>query len=328
MNIPQLHGNWVDLIILMIMLFYFFEGWNRGFLLGFLDLTGFILSFVVSLKFYSFLGELLVTNFSLPGGIAKALGFLMAGLLAEMVFSILAHLIIVKFYQTFREKIKERENKKYLNFLEKFFGFIPAMGESLVFVAFILTLIIALPVKGTVKKDVLQSKIGGPLIAQTQGIERQIKSVFGQAINESLTFLTINSNPESSESVNLGFSQKEVKVDEGAEQTMINLVNEERIKAGFKALSYSEALQIVARDMARDMFGRGYFSHTSSEGLSPFDRMKKNGIEFLAGGENLALAPNVVLAHQGLMNSSGHRANILSEDCGIYGEIFVQEFTD
>jgi len=44
------------------------------------------------------------------------------------------------------------------------------------------------------------------------------------------------------------------------------------------------------------------------------------------------------LAMQGLMNSPGHRANILSPsfhkvgigvlDAGIYGEMFVQEFTD
>lgn len=31
-------------------------------------------------------------------------------------------------------------------------------------------------------------------------------------------------------------------------------------------------------------------------------------------GENLAFAPNLELAHQGLMNSPGHRANILSSD--------------
>lgn len=48
--------------------------------------------------------------------------------------------------------------------------------------------------------------------------------------------------------------------------------------------------------------------------------------------------PTVIVAHNGLMNSEGHRANILSPefsrvgigviDNGIYGKIFVQIFTD
>lgn len=83
---------------------------------------------------------------------------------------------------------------------------------------------------------------------------------------------------------------------------------------------------------------RGYFSHYTPEGLSPFDRMNAAGMSFSFAGENLALAPNVAMAMQGLMNSAGHRANILSPnfgkvgigviDGGIYGEMFCQEFTD
>ncbi len=86
------------------------------------------------------------------------------------------------------------------------------------------------------------------------------------------------------------------------------------------------------------MLARGYFSHYTPEGLSPFDRMAKANIAFIAAGENLAFAPNVTLAMQGLMQSPGHRANILSKDfgrvgigvldAGIYGEMFVQEFKD
>ncbi|KKR88441.1 MAG: SCP-like protein extracellular [Candidatus Gottesmanbacteria bacterium GW2011_GWA2_41_12] len=66
--------------------------------------------------------------------------------------------------------------------------------------------------------------------------------------------------------------------------------------------------------------------------------MKNAGIFYTEAGENLAFAPNVNIAHAGLMNSPGHRANILSPDFGkvgigvidggIYGEMFVQKFTD
>ena len=127
-------------------------------------------------------------------------------------------------------------------------------------------------------------------------------------------------------------------MDSQAEGTMLTLVNIERQKNNLRPLESDSALKELARDYARDMFARGYFSHYNPEGQSPFDRMKNRNILFFSAGENLALAPNVVLAHQGLINSPGHRANILSPDFGtvgigaidggIYGMLFVQEFTN
>jgi uncharacterized protein YkwD len=67
------------------------------------------------------------------------------------------------------------------------------------------------------------------------------------------------------------------------------------------------------------MFARGYFAHETPEGRSPFDRMQADGVRFQAAGENLALAPSLQVAHNGLMNSPGHRANILGKDFGRVG---------
>ncbi len=338
MNLPALHGNWVDLAILVEIFFYLLGGWGRGFILGVLDLGGLILSFLASLKFYSFFGELLVVNFSLPKGISNAVGFLLSGLIAEIILSLLINFLFKKSYPVLTSKIKE---KKILGFIlksDKILGFIPVLGEAFIFTAFILTLLVTLPIQGVVKKDIVSSKIGGLLVAKTQGIERQINNIFGAAVNETLTFLTVNPNSSSEEKVDLRFTQKEIKIDETAEETMLVLVNQERVKAGLPQLVLSIKVRDLARDYAKDMFARGYFSHYNPEGQSPFDRMEKRGIKFTAAGENLALAPNVQFAHQGLMNSPGHRKNILSGDFGkvgigvidggIYGEMFVQEFTD
>jgi uncharacterized protein YkwD len=60
------------------------------------------------------------------------------------------------------------------------------------------------------------------------------------------------------------------------------------------------------------MFQQGFFAHVDQDGRSPFDRMKAGNVTFGAAGENLALAPTVQIAHDGLMNSPGHRANILN----------------
>ena len=92
----------------------------------------------------------------------------------------------------------------------------------------------------------------------------------------------------------------------------------------------------VARAHSRDMFARSYFSHTNPEGQEAFDRMRQAGITYRVAGENLALAQTLPSAHQGLMNSPGHRANILLPrygrvgigvlDGGRYGLMVTQNF--
>ncbi|MCL4365722.1 CAP domain-containing protein, partial [Patescibacteria group bacterium] len=119
---------------------------------------------------------------------------------------------------------------------------------------------------------------------------------------------------------------------------MFELVNKERTGRGLKALVFDQKLQAVARGHSGDMFKKGYFSHYSLEGKTVADRALNASVDFLVIGENLAYAPSVELAHKGLMNSEGHRANILSPDFnkvgigvldgGIYGKMFTQVFSD
>lgn len=338
MTIPSLNGNWVDLLIVIILLFYLWSGWGRGFLLGILDLTGFILSFTGALKLYSSLANILISSFSLTKGISNAAGFLLVGIGLEIIYSQILIMIMKKIYPQITILLGDKKKLNSIYFLDKLLGFIPAAGEGIIFTAFILTLLVTLPVRGAIKQHIISSKLGEPLISRTQGIEGQLNQIFGEAVNETLTFLTINPSPTSAESIDLGFIQKQGKVDEYTEKTMLTLVNIERQKYNLPILVRSEKLEFVARNHAKDMFERGYFSHYNPESLSPFDRMDKEGVKYISAGENLALAPSVVLAHQGLMNSPGHRKNILSADFyqvgigavngGIYGTLFVQEFTD
>lgn len=121
-----------------------------------------------------------------------------------------------------------------------------------------------------------------------------------------------------------------------AEQQLLGLVNQERQQRGLAPLRVDAGLQRVARAKATDMVSRGYFSHQSPTYGSPFDQMRAFGVTYRAAGENLAGNQTVPAAHQSLMASPGHRANILNRmytrvGIGIvpgsqYGQIFVQEF--
>ncbi len=325
LNLGILDGNWIDILILILLLYYIWEGVGRGLLLATIDLLGFFLSFLASIKLYSFIAQLLIAYISLSRGMANAASFLLVGLFTQMVYSLIASYL----YQKIPKTIIRAPWNRWL-------GFVPNFGSGIIMTLFLLTLLMSLPVKGSIKSTILAGRISGPMIQQTQGIEKDLKSIFGEAVNESLTFFTIA--PQSEERVDLNFTQKDVVVSPEKEKEMLALVNQERVKVGLKPLIRDEALIMLARAHARDMFVRGYFSHYSPEGTSPFMRMDKAGIQYQAAGENLALAPSVNLAHEGLVNSEGHRKNILSPDFGkvgigavdggVYGMMFVQEFTD
>ena len=100
---------------------------------------------------------------------------------------------------------------------------------------------------------------------------------------------------------------------------MLELVNQERASRGLKPLEPDPEMTEVARRHSADMFRRGYFSHYTPEGKDPFERMRESDVRFRTAGENLALAPTLRQAHTGLMNSPGHRANILRPQFGRVG---------
>jgi uncharacterized protein YkwD len=164
------------------------------------------------------------------------------------------------------------------------------------------------------------------------------EKVYFRWIGYTLGFLTVKPEPTSGETIELKFIVSDPAPDTDDEQRMLDLVNAERTKRDLPPLAMDATLRSLARSYALDLFARGYFSHTSKEGLSPFDRMRNAGVIYGMAGENLALAPTLEQAHDGLMKSPGHRANILNPgfrkicigvlDGGVYGKMFVQEFTD
>lgn len=104
------------------------------------------------------------------------------------------------------------------------------------------------------------------------------------------------------------------------ETKAFQLLNADRAANGLPALKVNMSLVRLAENYAQDMINRKYFSHYNPEGQSPFDRMKQAGISYRYAGENLAINTNVTTAEKAFMNSSGHRANILSPN---YTEVGV-----
>lgn len=315
--------NWVDYSILAALAYYAYDGYTSGFISALLDLINFVLSFLIGLKFYRFIAGFLMNKFFISAGFSNAIGFFIITFTAEIILGAL-----IRNFLSF--------NPPILKNLNKILGILPGILSGAILTSFILILIVSLPTSAIIKRSASSSKVGNFLLTNAQGWEKQLNNVFGGAINETINFLTVE--PKGNEIVSLNFRTNYFLIDSASEISMLNLVNKERLTKGITELVFDNSLRDVGRAHCEDMFKRGYFSHYTPEGFSPFDRMNQAGISYTSAGENLALSPNTDIAMQGLMNSPGHRANILSVnfgrigvgviDGGIYGKMFCQEFTN
>jgi len=107
---------------------------------------------------------------------------------------------------------------------------------------------------------------------------------------------------------------------EGFEYQLFDLTNASRVNYGLPVLTWDQHVRDTARKHSKDMAVNEYFDHTNLQGKSPFDRMKEDHILFHLAGENLAYGQfSSIFAHEGLMNSLGHRENILRKDYEFLG---------
>lgn len=318
--------NWFDLLFSVFLVYFIFT--SRSLIASLLDLVGFIFTLFISYRTYAIVGVAMTTYLYIPKGIAQAWGFFIVWFFVEAFLFIIVRIVLSQLPDSVHEHPVNR-----------FFAFIPGAIQAFIFFMLITVTAFSLPIRPTIKQDIMSSRTGPVFVSFSNMFERHAKNVFGGAVHETLNFLTIRQN--SSEGLSLGFKVEKsaLNVDHDSEISMINLVNKERKDRGLRPLSQNEGLTEVARAYGKEMFVNGFFSHESKvDGSSPAQRVDRNGIYYTITGENLAYAPDVIIAHQGLMNSPGHRKNILLEDygtvgigvidAGIYGKIFVQEFTD
>jgi uncharacterized protein YkwD len=315
----------LDLILGAVVLLYALHGYRQGWLLSVVELVGFAVALVVAIGLYSSVARQLVAWTSLPYAISKPAAFLLLWLVTDMVYGAFVGATVARGSWRHRRPA-----------LDRLLGLWPGAVRGLLVSTLLLTVAASLPFPEPLAVAVRESRLSQALEPRASVLAEQFSQIFGDAVQETVGLLTVR--PESDDRVNLQFRVSNPRIDAIAEARMLELVNRERTERGVKMLEPDETLREVARQHSRDMFGRGYFAHVDPDGRSPLDRMRQGGARFRAGGENLALAPTVEVAHNGLMNSPGHRANILNptfgrvgigvEDGGLNGKMFTQNFAD
>lgn len=298
--------NFIDILLVLIVLLSVWGGWRRGFILGFLDLIRWITSFLAALYFYQpvagWLG--LVTNWS------NIWNYPLAFLLILIVVGLIVQMLGNALLRRIPKDVHDRR-------VNRFFGILPGFANGLITAAIISALLFAVPFSEVISENVRESRIANRLAAHTEEIETALSPIFDKAVEQTLNRITIK--PESNERVELPFKVSDYRPRPELEAEMLNLVNRERAANNLEPLEADPELLEVARRHSADMFTRGYFSHNTPENKTPFDRIRDSNVSFRTAGENLALAPTLPIAHNGLMNSPGHRANILQPNFGRVG---------
>lgn len=316
---------WVDVAIIFFIIIGGWRGYREGVFVASANLIGLVVSLLLGFWLYGYLASFLLQYWTIPIGLMNIFSFLLIAFVADGLITAAVLLIGNKYGR-----------RLALTELTRWTGVIPGIGSAVITLAYLVAVISGMPLEHPIKVAVTQASASGPLIELTNQSGLPVDKLVGPAIQDLSQLFTVQ--PGSSEMVDLGFVVQDPELTSVAEEQMLALVNQERQKEGARPLVMDESLRKLARSHSLDMYQRGYFSHHTPEGKDPFDRMKEFNIDYMAAGENLALAPTVEMAHEGLMNSPGHRRNILDPNyhkVGIgayqhprYGIMFSQEFTD
>jgi hypothetical protein len=111
--------------------------------------------------------------------------------------------------------------------------------------------------------------------------------------------------------VGAAFAQSAPTFDSQAEQQIFQLLNRERHSRGVSTLVFDERLQRAARKHSQLMANRGEVEHQLAGEQKLAYRLGEVELRYDASGENVARTSDAARAHVALMNSPGHRANIL-----------------
>lgn len=93
-----------------------------------------------------------------------------------------------------------------------------------------------------------------------------------------------------------------------------DLLNEEREARGLPALAWDERAAAVAEAHSADMLASGFVGHVSPTTGDAATRFRAAGIEGTVVRENVARGYGPKGIHESLMNSPGHRANLVAQD--------------
>ena len=306
------------------------RGWMRGFVKELMDLVGMLLGAVLGLGFSAQAGRFIESWSGASPGASRVVGGFALFMLAGLAASVGAHYL---------GKVFNRTGLKTSN---RLLGSVFAFGWGWVVATVVLAVVLLLPLPDSWEEALGESTLATAVTDPEQPALRAFHSMTGdRSLSSALSLdaLLHDQNvvvgPDEVFPIDPASAEDLERVS-AFEQRIFELIDLERREAGLRPLAWNQRLADVGHGHANEMYIDGYFAHESTITGSVVDRVDAVGINYRLVGENLALAATPEIAHQGLMESQGHRENILRADFrevgiavveGPLGLMVVQVFT-
>ena len=282
------------------------RGWSRGFAREAMDLVGVVAGLLLAFRLGAPLGDELVARF----GMAPEAG--------QIVAAVVIFLLVGAGAAVGAHYLSKALTLPGLSLGNRVLG----VGIALASGVFLLLLLVSLARVASLPDQVVavidDSRVVGAVAAPDSVSSRWFHALAGDRVVEAVTNLEREVGVrrvvlEEGERASIPAAEpSELTASFQESRDVYDLVNRARLEAGRDPLAWSPSLAKVARAHAGEMYRRGYFSHRSPVTGSPLDRVLDAGIVIGRVGENLALAATPIAAHQGLMESNGHRRNLLA----------------
>src|SRR5689334_10608405 len=225
--------NFIDVLLVLLIALNLLNGYRRGFILGVLDLAGWVLALVAGLRYYEpvsrVIGPLELWSEVWDQPIAFVIVALFVG--------VMVHLIANALLKRLSPEVHERPSNQAL-------GLLPGVANGLITAAIVSALLLALPLSESISERARDSVLVNRLAGYAQSLEARLRPVFGEAIARSLNLLTVE--PDSNERVTLPFRVSSSQPRPDLEKQMLDLVNQERVANGLQPLAPDPELTEVA----------------------------------------------------------------------------------
>ena len=319
--------NWIDIIVILVVVVSSFHGWQMGFIHLFGTLLSFLGSFWLAVRLNGFVGLFLNQKFGIPVLWGDISAYVVIALVTQYIISEVANHYIGKI----PKKIVHARASQVT-------GAIVGAIDGIIILAFFLIIFVILPVRGSVRQDIQESRLGSKVLQLARAYGGTATASLDQLARSAVHFLTVTPGSRDRMDIDITAKAGDLSVDQAGEKEMVALINASRATRNVYALVADGKLRVVAEAHSRDMFLRRYFSHVTPEGKDGADRMKQAGLVFSWAGENLGYAADIATVHEGFMNSDNHRRNIVDPefhkvgvgviDAGIYGKMITEDFTN
>src|SRR5215510_3154585 len=134
--------NAIDILLVLVILLNVVNGWRRGFILGLLDLLGWVVTLLAGIRFYRPVAQFLGPQVDLWSPVwDQPIAFILCAVAAGVVFHLITYLILRKL----PKEIHERTVNRLL-------GIIPGSANGVILAAIVSALLLAVPLNETLSE--------------------------------------------------------------------------------------------------------------------------------------------------------------------------------